>query len=71
MGISNQVQNIGQGVKNSTKSMLILIMSFFLRLITGFFLGLTLGLMGQAIISFGTIGLVLTLIVCTTITKLS
>ena len=63
MGLSDRMNimadNMKQGAKNSTLSAI----HMFLRLITGFFLGLTLGLIFQTFIGYGTFALLFFIVV--------
>ncbi len=63
MGLSDRMNimadNMKQGAKNSTLSAI----HMLLRLITGFFLGLTLGLIFQTFIGFGTFALLFFMVV--------
>lgn len=64
MNISDKIQGAGQQVKESVRSSSLFLVHLFLRLLTGFFLGLTFGLIGQELMGYSTYGL-LTLLVVT------
>lgn len=63
MGIGDKMKglasNMQEGVKTSSASLF----NFFLRLVTGFFLGLTLALIGQELTGYGMFGLLLCIVV--------
>lgn len=57
MGFSDKVQLIGSNVKHGAKNTGLSALHITIRLVTGFFLGLTLGLIFQELIGFGTFAL--------------
>jgi len=63
MGISDKMKglstNVQEGVKNSSVSLI----NLTLRVITGFMLGLTLALIGQELIGYGSLSLMLVMVV--------
>jgi hypothetical protein len=63
MGISDKMKglstNVQEGVKNSSVSLI----SLTLRVITGFMLGLTLALIGQELVGYGSLALMFVMVV--------
>lgn len=57
MGFSDKVQVIGGQVKLGAQSAGLSVVHIALRIITGFFLGLTVGLIFQELLGFGTFAL--------------
>ena len=58
MGISEKMNNMADGVKAGVKNGSARTALIFLRLLTAFFLGLTLSLVGQEVSHYGTLSLV-------------
>ena len=64
MRIGEQIQGASQHVKEGLKSTSYFLLSLLFKVMTGFFLGLTLGLVGQELLGYGSIGLIMMLLVC-------
>ena len=58
MGIKDQVTSMAQGAQTSVKTTAQSFLQISLRLITGFFLGLTLALIGQELTGYGSLALI-------------
>ncbi len=54
---------MGQDVKDGIKSTSIFLLGLIIRVLTGFFLGLTLGLIGQEILNYSSFGLIMMILV--------
>lgn len=54
MSITQSFQNMGQSMKETAKTTSVGIFGFSLRLLSGFFLGLTLALIGQQLVDYQT-----------------
>lgn len=67
MGMSDSLQNMGHSMKDSVKSTSISLFSVSLRLISGFFLGITLALIGQQLIQYQTTSFIFVLCVVTAV----
>lgn len=67
MGMSDSLQNMGHSMKESVKSTSISLFSVSLRLISGFFLGITLALIGQQLIQYQTTSFIFVLCVVTAV----
>lgn len=64
MGIKDQVSSFAQGAQAKAKTSAHSFMQISFRLVTGFFLGLTLALIGQELTGYGSFSLIfLTLVV--------
>lgn len=63
MGISERTNGMGQDVKDGIKSTSIFLLGLIIRVLTGFFLGLTLGLIGQEILNYSSFGLIMMILV--------
>ena len=59
MGISEKMKGLAVNVQEGVKTSTISLTSLILRIISGFFLGLTLALMAQELAHFGTFALLL------------
>ncbi len=57
MGITDKVGELAERVQTSTQNAAIKSVTFGLRLITGLFIGLTLGLIGQEVSQYGALSL--------------
>jgi hypothetical protein len=72
MGITEKMQHIAGGMKSSAKTGVMKAVLTLLRLLSGFFLGLTLALVGLEVGHYGTLSLVfVTLLVLTAFMRLS
>jgi hypothetical protein len=58
LGLTERINGMGQDVKEGIRSSTIFVVALFIRVFTGFFLGLTLGLIGQEVIQYGSLGLI-------------
>jgi hypothetical protein len=63
VGISERTNGMGQDVKDGIKSTSIFLLGLIIRVLTGFFLGLTLGLIGQEILNYSSFGLIMMILV--------
>ena len=63
MGISDKMKGLATNVQEGVKTSSVSLFNLFLRLLTGFFLGLTLALIGQQLMGYGMFGLLLCLVV--------
>lgn len=63
MGIVDKINGVGNDMKEGVKLTTVFLVSLCLRGLTGFFLGLTFGLIGQEVISYGSIGIILMILV--------
>jgi hypothetical protein len=63
MGISDKMKGLATNVQEGVKTSSVSLFNLFLRLVTGFFLGLTLALVGQQLTGYGMFGLLLCLVV--------
>lgn len=63
MGISDKMKGLATNVQEGVKTSSVSLLNLFLRLVTGFFLGLTLALIGQQLMGYGMFGLLLCLVV--------
>ncbi|MBL7544483.1 MAG: hypothetical protein JNL11_11760 [Bdellovibrionaceae bacterium] len=72
MGIKDQMAAMAQGAQTRAKSSAYMFMQISFRLVTGFFLGLTISLIGQELTGYGSFSLVfLNLVVMGLFFKLS
>ncbi len=72
MGIKEQVSSLAQGAQTKAKASTYSFMQISFRLVTGFFLGLTVALIGQELTGYGSFSLIfLTLVVLGLFFKLS
>lgn len=62
MSLSESVQGAGRRMKEGFKSTTIFVINLLLRSLSGFFLGLTLALIGQQIMNYETLGLIMILL---------
>ena len=67
MGISEKMHNLAGGVKAGVKTGSTRMILAGLRLLTGFFLGLTLSLVGQEVSHYGTLSLLFVVLAVTAI----
>ena len=67
MGIGDKMRGMAGSVQDSAKSSSISLFNLFLRIITGLSLGLTMGLIGQELISYGTFALIFSMVVITAV----
>jgi hypothetical protein len=67
MGITQSFQNMGQSMKETAKTTSISLVGFSLRLVSGFFLGLTLSLIGQQLVGYQTVSLLFILAIVTSV----
>ena len=58
MGIKEQVSSMAQGAQSKAKSSAQSFMQISFRLVTGFFLGLTISLIGQELTGYGSFSLI-------------
>lgn len=58
MGIKEQVTSMAQGAQSKAKSSAHSLMQITFRLVTGFFLGLTIALIGQELTGYGSFSLI-------------
>lgn len=58
MGIKEQVSSMAQGAQAKAKSSAQSFLQISFRLVTGFFLGLTMGLIGQELTGYGSFSLI-------------
>jgi hypothetical protein len=58
VGIKDQVSSMAQGAQSKAKTSAQSFMQISFRLVTGFFLGLTLSLIGQELTGFGSFSLI-------------
>ncbi len=65
MGITDKVKNLGEQIHTGAKNAFVETLTWVLKGITGIFLGLTLGMIGQELMKFGTLMLVFFTIVIT------
>lgn len=63
MGLTDKMKGLATNVQDGVKTSTISLTNFILRLFSGAFLGLTLGLIGQELMGYGTVALVFCLIV--------
>ncbi len=63
MSISERMSSLSQRTQDSAKNGLTALIHLTLRLLTGFFLGLTLALIGQEMIDYGTFALLFFVVV--------
>lgn len=63
MGIGDKMRGLATSAQDGVKSTTISFFHFTLRFLTGIFLGLILGLIGQELIGYGTFGLIFVMIV--------
>lgn len=63
MGFTDKLQGAGQQMKEGVRSTGLFLFHLFLRLTTGFVLGLTFGLIGQELMGYSTYGLLTMLVV--------
>lgn len=62
MGIGDKMRGMATNVQDGVKSTSISLFHIFLRLVTGFFLGLTLSLIGQQLMGYGTFALLFVIV---------
>ncbi|WP_413559271.1 hypothetical protein [Bdellovibrio sp. HCB209] len=71
MGIGDKLSSFSNNVQDGVKSTTMTALHICLRLITGFFVGMTLALIGQELIGYGTFALIFaTIVVMAVIMKL-
>ncbi|MDG0814852.1 hypothetical protein [Bdellovibrio svalbardensis] len=71
MGISDKMRGLATNVQDGVKSSTLSFFHICLRLITGFLVGLTLALIGQELIGYGTFALIFaTIVVLAVVMKL-
>lgn len=58
MGVIEKIQGAGQAASEKIKGSTVSVLTLVLRVLSGFFLGLTLSLVGQEIIQYGSFGLI-------------
>lgn len=58
MGIGEKMKGLAVGVQDGVKSSTLSLTHFALRLVSGFFMGLTVGLIGQELSGYGSLALV-------------
>lgn len=63
MGIAERISGMGQDVKEGIKSTSVFLVALVIRVLTGFFLGLTLGLIGQEVLDYSSFGLIAMILV--------
>lgn len=63
MGISDKMQGFSTNVQDGVKTSSVSLICLTLRVLTGFMLGLTLALIGQELIGYGTLALVFMMVV--------
>lgn len=63
MGISDKMQMFADSTKATAKNASLSLLQIFLRVTTGFFLGLTLALIFQELLGFGTFSLIFFVVV--------
>lgn len=63
MGLSDKMKGLASNMQEGVKTSSVSFLNLFLRLLTGFMLGLTLSLIGQELAGYGTLGLLFCLIV--------
>lgn len=63
MGISDKVKGFSTNVQDGVKTSSVSLVCLTLRVLTGFMLGLTLGLIGQELIGYGTLALTFMMVV--------
>jgi hypothetical protein len=63
MGIGDRMTGLANDVKDGVKSTTFRTLHMLLRLLSGFFLGLTLSLIGQELIGYGTFALIFSTVV--------
>lgn len=72
MGITDKVKGLANDFQDGVKTTSVGMVSLTLRMVTGFFLGLTMGLIGQELIGYGNLGLLFfTLVILGVFVKLS
>lgn len=62
MGIGDKMKGMANNMQEGVKSTSISLFHIFLRLLTGFFLGLTLSLIGQQLIGYGTFAMLFVIV---------
>lgn len=67
MSISDKMKGLANNMQEGVKSSSVGFLNLFLRLVTGLMVGLTLGLIGQELIGYGTFALLFCLVVVTAI----
>ena len=63
MGIGDKMRGLSTSVQDGVKSSTMSFFHLLLRLVTGFFVGLTLSLIGQELVGYGTFALIFATIV--------
>lgn len=63
MRVGANIQGAGQQMKDGFKSTSLFIVTLLFKVLTGFFLGLALSLIGQEIVGYGSFGLIVMLLV--------
>lgn len=63
MGIGDKMRGLATSAQEGVKSTTMTMLHIALRLITGFFVGMTLALIGQELIGYGTFALIFVVIV--------
>ena len=63
MGISDKMKGLANNMQEGVKSSSMSLFNLFLRVVTGLMLGLTLGLIGQELIGYGTFALLFCVVV--------
>ena len=63
MGMSDKMQSFSTNVQDGVKTSSVSLICLTLRVLTGFMLGLTLALIGQELIGYGTLALVFMMVV--------
>lgn len=65
MGLSDRMKGFANNMQDGVKSSSMNLFNFFLRLVTGLMLGLTLGLIGQELMGYGSFALLFCMVVVT------
>lgn len=65
MGLSDKMKGLSSNMQDGVKNSSVSLFCFTLRLITGIMLGLTLGLIGQELLGYGTLALLFAMVVVT------
>jgi len=63
MGMADKMKGFSTNVQEGVKSSSVSLVCITLRVITGFLLGLTLGLIGQELVGYGTLALIFMMVV--------
>jgi hypothetical protein len=63
MGMADKMKGFSTNVQEGVKSSSVSLVCITLRVITGFMLGLTLGLIGQELVGYGTLALIFMMVV--------